>query len=91
MLKVLACMAVGVFLGFKVVPEKYQKFNGMLQYVLIAVLIFCMGAGLGSNPAFFQELQSMGFQALLFAIIPIVCSVLGVYFITKLVFKEKQK
>lgn len=91
MIKVLACMAIGVFLGFKIVPEKYQKFNGMLQYVLIAILIFCMGAGLGSSPTFFEELQSMGFKALLFAAIPIACSVIGVYFITKLVFKEKQK
>lgn len=91
MVKVLVCMAIGILLGFKVVPEKYQKLNGMLQYVLISILILCMGAGLGSSPTFFDELQSLGFQSLLFAAIPILLSVIGVYFVTKFVFKEKQK
>jgi len=83
-------MAVGMFLGLKVIPEKYQKINGMLQYVFIAVLIFCMGAGLGSNPSFFAELQSVGLKALMFAILPIVFSVICVYILTKLMFKENK-
>lgn len=83
MVHVLACMAAGIFLGFKVIPERYQKLNGLLQYIFIAVLIFAMGAGLGSNPAFFAELRTVGLKALLFAAVPIVFSVLAVWAVTK--------
>lgn len=88
MFTVLACMAAGMFVGLKFFPDKYQKMNGLLQYIFIAILIFCMGAALGGNPAFFDDLKSVGLKSLLFAVIPIVCSVAAVYFITKRVFKE---
>ena len=88
MFKVLACMAVGMVFGLKFFPDKYQKINGLLQFIFIAVLIFCMGAALGGNPLFFVELHKLGFKALVFAVIPIVFSVLAVYFVTKRVFKE---
>ena len=91
MVSVLVCMAVGIFLGLKVIPAKYQKINGLLQYVFIAVLIFCMGAGLGSSPTFFEELAHMGLQALSFAAIPIALSVAGVALVTKYILKENKR
>ncbi|MEF9852873.1 MAG: LysO family transporter [Hydrogenoanaerobacterium sp.] len=88
MFKVLVCMAAGMLVGLKLFPDKYQKINGMLQYVFIAILIFCMGASLGHSPTFFADLQSVGLKAVLFSVIPIAFSVIVVYIITKRVFKE---
>ncbi|RPF48053.1 putative permease membrane protein [Hydrogenoanaerobacterium saccharovorans] len=90
MITVLVCMAVGMFMGLKIIPEKYQKINGMLQYVFIAVLIFGMGAGLGSSPTFFADLQNVGLKSLMFAVLPIVFSVICVYILTKNMFKENK-
>ncbi len=83
MLTVTVLMLVGIFLGLKVVPERFQKANGRLQLVLIALLIFCMGVGLGSNPDFFSSLAKVGIQAVLFAVLPAAGSAVCVYFATK--------
>lgn len=87
---ILMIMAVGVLVGFKWFPEKWQKYNSMLQLISIIVLIFCMGVSLGGNPDFFSEITTLGVEGLVFAIVPIIFSVLMVYFLTSKFFKEKK-
>lgn len=79
---ILLIMAMGVLVGLRFFPEKWQKQNGYVQLISILVLIFCMGVSLGSNPNFMDELVGFGIKGLVFAIVPIVCSIAGVYLLT---------
>ena len=83
MVAVLAAMAAGVLVGVRFLPERCERANGKLQYILIPVLIFCMGATLGGNPEFFGNLSSLGLKAALFAVVPMAFSVLCVFFATR--------
>ena len=84
---VLMIMAVGVLIGFKWFPERFQKLNGQIQVLSIVVLIFCMGVSLGNNPTFIEDLFSLGYKSLVFAVLPIIGSIVIVYYLTKKILK----
>lgn len=86
---ILLIMAIGVFVGFKFFPEKWQKYNHYVQVGSIIALIFFMGIGLGSNPTFMEQLLGLGIKGFIFAIVPIICSVGVVYVLTNKVMKEQ--
>ncbi|MEG0951483.1 MAG: hypothetical protein RSE96_06100, partial [Niameybacter sp.] len=71
-------------------PEKWQQHNSKVQVGSIVLLIFCMGVTLGSNDAIMDKLLGMGIKGLLFAIIPIIISVIAVYILTQVFMKEKK-
>lgn len=87
---ILIIMAIGVWIGFKWFPEKWQKHNSIVQLLSIITLIFCMGVSLGSNPNFLNELTQLGIKGLVFAIIPIIFSILMVYILSLKFLKEKE-
>ena len=87
---ILALMAVGILIGMKWFPPKYAKINSKIQLVCTAFLIFCMGVSLGRRENFLRDLASLGWQSLVFAVIPIVLSVLAVYVLSR-IFLEKKK
>lgn len=80
---ILIIMSVGVFIGFKFFPEKYSNINSNVQLVCTAVLIFSMGVSLGNREGFIKELGSLGYDSFIFAIIPIICSVILVFILSK--------
>lgn len=86
---ILMVMLVGVFIGSKYFPEKWHGHNSKVQVASIVMLIFCMGVSLGSNPEFMQELGVQGIKGLLFAILPILFSILVVYALTHKFLREK--
>lgn len=86
---ILMIMAVGVLVGFRWFPEKWHKCNSWIQLISIVVLIFCMGVSLGSNPDFISQMGRLGIEGLVFAIVPIIFSVLMVYLLTSKFLKEK--
>lgn len=84
----LIIMCIGVFLGSRIGNEKVHLYNNKIQEISIIVLIFCMGISVGSNKHLMDELFTMGLKGLLFAIVPIILSVVIVYVLTKLFMKE---
>lgn len=88
---ILIIMAVGVFVGLKWFPKKYSDLNGKFQVVFTTLLIFCMGVSLGNRPNFFQELKTMGVQAIVYSVLPMLISVLVVYGLTERFMKEKKE
>lgn len=68
-------MCAGVLVGATVFPEGLKKWNSRLQLLLTGLLIFTMGVGLGSRPDFLEELGTLGLDSLIFAAVPILCSV----------------
>ncbi|MDA3732929.1 LysO family transporter [Niameybacter massiliensis] len=87
---ILLIMCLGVALGAYIFPEKWQVHNSKVQVISIVILIFCMGVTLGSNETLMDKLLGMGLQGLLFAVIPIILSVIVVYILTRLFMKEKK-
>jgi len=79
---ILILMAVGILIGLKWFPSRYAALNGKLQLVCTFFLIFCMGVSLGRRKDFLRDLLSLGWQSLIFALLPIVFSVLAVYLLS---------
>ena len=80
---ILLIMTAGVLFGLFFFPKKLKKANEKLQLAATTLLIFSMGIKLGSRENFLHELGSVGFQSLVYAIVPIFFSVLTVYLLTQ--------
>lgn len=76
-------MSIGILIGFKWFPQKYNAINSKLQLICTAVLIFSMGVLLGNRPNFFKDIKELGFESIVIAIIPIVLSIIFVYILTE--------
>lgn len=74
-------MILGVAAGhfFTIIPKKV---NDSMQFFCTLLLIFSMGAGLGGQEEFFQQLGELGAQSFLFFLLPTVLSAAIVYFLT---------
>lgn len=92
---VVIIMAVGVLIGYFLIPvrltERLGKVNSWIQMVLVAVLIFMMGLKLGSRENFWQELLSLGWKSAVLAVVPIVLSVALVYPLSRKFLKQDTK
>ena len=87
----LIAMALGVALGATVFPERLKGLNSKLTLVTTGLLIFSMGVSLGGRPAFLEELATIGVSSLLFCLIPIICSVVAVYVLTRVLMADITK
>lgn len=76
-------MLVGVTITYKFGIGNYAKVNGKVQLLCTCCLIFIMGVKLGSRENLWQELSTLGVQSLVYAIVPIIFSILVVYFLSK--------
>lgn len=88
-LSVIIVMSIGWFIGYKYFKEKYIKANSFFQTVCVALLIFCMGVSLGSRPTFFDDLKDLGINAVIYSVVPIIFSVVFVYFLTEITINRK--
>lgn len=86
---ILMIMAVGVCIGLKYFPEKWSKYNHYVQVTSIITLIFCMGVSLGTNPTFMDDLLDLGLKGMVFAVVPIIGSVIMVYLLTTKFMKDE--
>lgn len=91
-MEVMLIMIIGIIIGLKIFPEKFHRQNQYLQIICVAILIFSMGVKLGSRENFLKEISEIGFSSLILAVIPILFSVILVYFLTeKYLKKDKSK
>lgn len=87
---VIIVMCAGVLAGKFLFPVKWKRINELLQTVCTLLLIFSMGVLLGSRENFLREITTLGFQSILFFLIPSVFSVIAVYPLTR-IFLDKRR
>lgn len=76
-------MLAGVAITFNFGIGKFAKVNGRIQLLCTLSLIFIMGVKLGSRENLWQELELLGIQSLVYALVPIVFSIIVVYIFSK--------
>lgn len=76
-------MALGALVGYFWFAPRFLPKNTLIQLIATVVLIFCMGVSLGARPDFARNLMTMGLVSFIYAIIPILFSILVVYLLTK--------
>ena len=82
-ISILIFLLIGMVIGWKCFPEKWNKLNINVQLVSTLVLIFAMGVSLGSRPDFIHEIASMGIRSFVFAALAIFGSIVVVYPLTR--------
>ena len=82
-ISILIFLLIGMVIGWKCFPEKWNKLNINIQLASTLVLIFSMGVSLGSRPGFIHELANMGLRSFVFAALVIAGSILVVYPLTR--------
>lgn len=84
-------LGIGITIGLlNLIPKKYLGFNTIFQRIGIVLLLFSMGASIGSNKKMFSQIKNIGIKSFCFALMACSFSVLVTYFITKRFLKEKQ-
>lgn len=83
LVEILVVMCVGVLVGATVFPDSLKKANAACTLAATGLLIFSMGAMLGGHDGFLDELASLGAASLAFAVLPIACSVVAVYLLSR--------
>ncbi len=82
-ISILIYLLIGMVIGWKWFPEKWNKLNINIQLAATLVLIFSMGVSLGSRPGFIHEIANMGLRSLVFTVLAIIGSILMVYPLTR--------
>ena len=90
-LEILLVMCAGVLVGAKLFPRKYARINERLQTVTTVLLIFSMGVTLGRRENFLRELGEVGWRSLVLCLLPVIGSVICVYFLTRSMAREKRR
>lgn len=86
---ILIIMFIGILIGRFFVSQKLKKFLEKLQIVIVMVLIFVLGVGLGRRDGFINELTTLGFNSFIYFLIPTGLSVFATYVVTKRIFGGK--
>ena len=89
-MEILLIMGMGILFGAKFFPQKWKSYNEKVQLVCTLLLIFSMGITLGRRENLIKELSEIGWSSLLLAVIPIIASVIMVYFLTEWLMKPKR-
>ena len=82
-------MFIGALVGYLLLKVNEQirrhiaSYNNKLQIITVALIIFIMGINLGSITDFATKMVTLGLQSLVFAIIPTICSIIVVYFLSQ--------
>lgn len=90
-MELLIPMALGLLIARFLSGEKVKKIVDLLQMLTTLLLIFSMGYSLGSRENFLSEISSIGLLSLLYAVVPVVFSVLFVFVASSIYLKRKKK
>lgn len=84
-------MLAGIFVGAKLLPEKYLHINTKIQLAVTILLLFTMGVTFGAQPGFFADLRAAGLTSLIYAAGGVLLSAVAVWLLAKLLLKEEKK
>lgn len=87
---IILIMLIGAIIGKKFFPSRLKKINEHLQMICVISLIFLMGVSLGQTEGFLNEIYEIGFVSVIFSIVPMIFSLLLVYFLSKTLMKDKE-
>lgn len=91
MIYIILSLLAGFFVGFKSnITEKMIKINSKMQTLCLVLLIFVMGMGIGMNKEVLDNLSTLGFKAVLFAVVTSMGSVLVVYLFSFILEKREE-
>lgn len=86
---IIVSLAVGVVIGLSgIIPKKFMKYNSRFQQAGVILLLFSMGAGIGSNHKLLSDLKNLGIKSITFAVMTCLCSIVLTYIVSKLIIKE---
>ena len=92
MITIFISLLLGFFIGYKkCLSEKMILLNSKLQTVFLLFLIFVMGMSIGMDKSILTQLPILGGTALIFAVATCIGSVIIVYMISRIFFKEEKK
>ena len=81
---ILGALVAGVGIGLFFRPAaKNIKVVQRLQQAGVVLLLFCMGAGIGTNRELIANLRLIGLKAAVFAAATVFCSIAAVYWVTR--------
>lgn len=84
-------MLVGCLIGLKGIGKDVMSSKiGVVQEIIILVLIFVMGVGIGKDEKIVKNIFSLGFKAAVIAILTVTFSVLAVHLFARLRGKHKE-
>lgn len=84
-------MLIGIFIGARMLPEKYLKINVKIQLIVTILLLFTMGVSFGAQPTFFADLRAAGLVSLVYAAGGVLLSAGAVWLLAKVFLKGAQK
>ena len=92
MINILISLLLGFLIGYKkILSEKMILLNTKLQTVFLLLLIFGMGMSIGMDKKIFTQLPTLGGTAFIFAVAVCIGSVVVVYVISRIFFREDKK
>lgn len=90
MFKVISIMLAGVFIGFLSRSQrKFIQLNEKSIQIIIVILLFFMGIGVGNNSLIMSDLSKIGMEGLWLALSAILGSILLSALLYFFVFKKK--
>ncbi len=76
------CLAVGLLVGYRGwLPERALAWTGRITTGGLYLLLFTMGAKIGTNPAILNNLGSLGWQAAVLAVAAVTGSILVLHLV----------
>ena len=90
MWSIIIVLIIGMVIGSKITPtDQVKSITGKFQFIGVMILIGSMGAALGLNDTLLSNLNNMGLEALVFAVLTSLFSILVVYLSSRLLLKGK--
>lgn len=89
---IIVSLLAGVVIGLVgIIPRRYMKFNSRFQQAGVILLLFSMGASIGSNRELILKLKSIGLKSITFALLACFFSILFTYLVTSKFLKQNME
>lgn len=91
MIFIIVSLLVGIILGIiGIIPNKFMKYNSIIQKAGIILLIFSMGMSIGNDSNLLLNIKALGLKGLVFSIFTVVFSILFLYLYSLIYYKDKK-
>ncbi|EYE88997.1 hypothetical protein Q428_04985 [Fervidicella metallireducens AeB] len=80
---IIVSLFLGVVIGIlNFIPQKYIKYNSKFQQIGVVLLLFSMGASIGSNKRILNNFSQIGLKSIVFAVFTSIFSIIIVYIVS---------
>lgn len=86
---IIVSLFIGIVIGILgLIPKRFMKFNSRFQQIGVILLLFSMGASIGSNRELIFKLKELGLKAITFGILTCLFSILFTYLVSSRFLKQ---